>query len=126
MNTIEKNPKFNDLRVRIVAEAGTPLVETHPNHPARKVTEDIPPNPDFNGLPVRVLAPAGTPLVETHPSRPDRKATAEIPPSEAHGGLRVKTIKLADHAREALSALGGPKSEDAASKCHLSKGVDQV
>jgi hypothetical protein len=72
MEKIEKNPKFNDLRVRIVAESGTPLVETHPNHP-------------------------------------DRKTSDEIPPSEAHGGLRVKTVRLPDHAREALSALGDPK-----------------
>ncbi|HEY4951573.1 MAG TPA: hypothetical protein VIH88_14650 [Candidatus Acidoferrales bacterium] len=65
-------------------------------------------NPEFNGLRVRVVAEAGTPLVETHPNHPDRKATAEIPPSEAHGGLRVKTIKLPDHARDALAALGDP------------------
>jgi hypothetical protein len=89
MNKIEQNPEFDGLRVRVVAEAGTPLVETHPNHPARKATD-------------------------------------EIPPSEAHGGLRVRAIRLPDHAREAMSALGGPKSEDVASKCHLSKGVDQV
>jgi hypothetical protein len=66
-------------------------------------------NPDFNGLRVRVVAGAGTPLIETHPNHPSRKPTEEIPPSEAHGGLRVKTIRLPDHAREALSALGDPK-----------------
>jgi hypothetical protein len=71
---IAKNPKFNDLRVRVVAEAGTPLVETHSNHPARMVTEEIPPNPDFNGLRARVIAKAGSPLVRTHPHHPERGA----------------------------------------------------
>jgi len=74
MEKTEKNPEFNGLRVRIIAEAGTPLLETHPSHPARKVTEEIPPNPDFNGLPVRVVAEAGTPLVRTHPHHPERRA----------------------------------------------------
>jgi hypothetical protein len=39
MEKIEKNPKFNELRVRIVAESGTPMVETHPNHPSPKATD---------------------------------------------------------------------------------------
>ncbi len=116
MEKIEKNPKFNDLRVRIVAESGTPLVETHPSHPARKVTEEIPPNPDFNGLPVRVVAKAGTPLVESHPSHPSRKPTEEMPPYEANGGLRVKAIRLSDHVKDALSALGDPKRSASRSK----------
>jgi hypothetical protein len=74
METTEKNPKFNDLRVRVVAESGTPLVDTHPHRPERKATDEIPPNPDFNGLPVRVVAKAGTPLVRTHPHHPERRA----------------------------------------------------
>jgi hypothetical protein len=72
--------------------------------------EKIEQNPELNGLRVRILAEAGTPLVETHPTHPARKLTEEIPPSEAHGGLRVRTIRLPDHAREALSGLGDPDS----------------
>jgi hypothetical protein len=55
MEKIEKNSKFNDLRIRTVAESGTPLVETRPNHPARKATEEIPPSEAHGGLRVKTL-----------------------------------------------------------------------
>lgn len=75
MNEIEKNPKFNGLRVRTVSDAGdAPLVESHPAHPNREAPDEIAPNPEHGGLRVREVSPKGTPLVESHPQHPDRIA----------------------------------------------------
>jgi hypothetical protein len=52
---IEKNPKFSDLRVRLVAEAGTPLVEPHPKHPPPKATEEMPPSEAYGGIHAKTL-----------------------------------------------------------------------
>jgi hypothetical protein len=54
METIEENPKFN-VRVRIVSESGTPLVETHPNHPDRKTPDEILPSEAHGGLRVKLV-----------------------------------------------------------------------
>jgi hypothetical protein len=55
MNKIEQNPEFDGLRVRVVSESGTPLVETHPSHPDRKALEEIPPSEAHGGLRVKTL-----------------------------------------------------------------------
>jgi hypothetical protein len=52
---IEQNPEFHGLRVRVVAAAGTPLVETDPNHPDRKATAEIPPSEAHGGLRVKTI-----------------------------------------------------------------------
>lgn len=51
MKEIEKNLAFNGLRVRTITDAGAvPLVESHPMHPSRKASDEIPPPEDHGGL----------------------------------------------------------------------------
>jgi hypothetical protein len=68
MKEIEKNPKFNGLRVRTITDAGAvPLVESHPSHPNRKAPDEIPPSEAHGGL--RMLDHGKHELVHDHPDR---------------------------------------------------------